>query len=137
MSTDAPSGDLETDEEAWDAERLTEGEKRIHEMGQTMLVTAAQHIDSGELTAFTEIGIGPDMTATTHQHDTLVLVEHRGHRLGQLVKCAALLAWSEIAPDSRELITYNAEENRPMLSINEAMGFTAVAYEGAWKKELS
>lgn len=137
MSTDAPSADLETDEEAWDAERLIAGEKRVEEMGQTMQVTVAQHIASGELAAFTELGIDADPAATTIQHDTLVLEEHRGHRLGQLVKCAALLSWRDAAPGSREVITYNAEENRPMLAINEAMGFTAIAYEGAWKKELS
>lgn len=137
MSTDAPSADLETDEEAWDAERLIAAEKRVEEMGQIMQVTVAQHIGTDELTAFTEIGIGPDRAATTHQHDTLVLTEHRGHRLGQLVKTEALLSWTRIAPESRDVITYNAEENRPMLAINEAMGFAPIAYEGAWKKELS
>lgn len=137
MSTDAPSADLETDEEVWDADRLRTTEDRIAEMEQTMQVTVAQHIATGELAAFTELGIGPDRTRTTHQHDTLVLREHRGNRLGQLVKCAALLAWNDVAPASPDIITYNAEENRPMLSINEAMGFTAIAYEGAWKKELT
>ncbi|WP_091232857.1 GNAT family N-acetyltransferase [Microbacterium sp. 3J1] len=136
MSTDAPSADLETDEEFWDPQRVIDAEARISEMGQTMQVTVAHHVGTGELAAFTELGIGPDPTATTHQHDTLVLREHRGHRLGQLVKCAALLAWREANPGSPELITYNAEENRPMLSINEAMGFEPIAYEGAWKKEL-
>ncbi len=137
MSTDAPSADLETDEESWDAARLTAAEERIAEMRQTMQVTVVQHIGTGELAAFTEIGIGPDPSATTHQHDTLVLREHRGNRLGQLVKCAALLSWADAAPASRDVITYNAEENRPMLSINEAMGFAPIAYEGAWKKDLS
>jgi GNAT superfamily N-acetyltransferase len=137
MSTDAPSGDLETDEEVWDAERLIASERRVEEMGQIIQVTVAQHVGTGELTAFTELRIGPDLDATTHQHDTLVLKEHRGHRLGQLVKCDAFLSWTGVAPESRDLITYNAEENRPMLSINEAMGFAAIAYEGAWKKELS
>lgn len=57
--------------------------------------------------------------------------------LGMLVKSAALLAWRRIAPDSSHVITDNAEENRPMLSIDEALGFTAVAHEGAWKKDLT
>lgn len=137
MSTDAPAAGLDVDEERWDVRRLLDMEERVAEMGRTLLVVAAEHIATGELSAFTEIGIGSDPTATTHQHDTLVLKDHRGHRLGMLVKSAALSAWHRIAPDSPHIITYNAEENRPMLSINEALGFTAVAYEGAWKKDLT
>ncbi|OAN43357.1 GNAT family N-acetyltransferase [Microbacterium sp. H83] len=137
MSTDAPSADLESDEESWDADRVTAAEARIAEMGQTIMVTAAEHIATGELAGFTEIGGGPDLSGTTMQHDTLVLSDHRGHRLGRLIKCAAILAWPDVAPESRDVITYNAEENRPMLSINEAMGFVPISYEGAWQKELT
>lgn len=137
MSTDAPSAGLDADEEKWDARRVTEMEERLAERGQTLLVVAAEHIATGELSAFTELGIGSDHSATTHQNDTLVLKEHRGHRLGLLVKCEALRLWRELMPDSLRIVTYNAEENRPMLSINEAIGFRAIAYEGAWKKELS
>jgi hypothetical protein len=137
MSTDAPAAGLEVDEETWDAQRVIEMEQRVAQMGRTILVVAAEHIETGELSAFTELGIGSDRTGATHQEDTLVLATHRGHRLGMLVKCAALLEWEHIAPESPHVITYNAEENRPMLSINEAMGFDAIAYEGVWKKELT
>ena len=136
MSTDAPAGNLEFDEEVWDAARLARHDATCMEGGRLMLITAAQHIATGALCAFNELAIGPDRTAASHQEDTLVLREHRGHRLGMLVKCTGLLTWRELAPQSPRMTTYNAEENRPMLDINEAIGFVPIAYEGAWKKVL-
>lgn len=137
MSTDAPSAGLDVDEETWDAARVRRMEARQAEAGHLMRVTAAEHIATGELSAFTELGTGTAGSTTTIQHDTLVLREHRGHRLGLRVKSAARRTWFGAAGSSRRVITYNAEENHHMLAINEALGFTAVAYEGAWKKELS
>ena len=137
MSTDVPDAELGTPEEAWDAARVARQDERIAQRGWSMQVTAAQHIDTGELCAFNELAIGSDAASVTHQYDTLVLADHRGHRLGMLVKTAGLLAWREQYPASARVITYNAEENRPMLSINEQIGFTAFAYEGAWKKDLT
>jgi GNAT superfamily N-acetyltransferase len=137
MSTDAPSAALEFDEETWDAARIAEHDGRYTSSGRTIQVTAAQHIASGELCAFNELVIGKDRTEASHQEDTLVLKEHRGHKLGTLVKCAGLLSWRTVAPQSPRVITYNAEENRPMLDINEAIGFVPIAYEGAWKKVLA
>lgn len=134
MNTDAPSAAMEWDEEVWDAQRLARHDRVILDGGRTMLVTAAQHIETGELCAFTELVLPTDRTRAIHQEATLVLKEHRGHSLGMLVKCANLLALRDQAPDSPRIITYNAEENRPMLNINEAMGFVPIAYEGAWKK---
>lgn len=137
MSTDAPAANLEFDEEQWDAARLMDVERRHLEGGTRVLVTAAQHIESGALCAFNELTIGQDPTAASFQEDTLVLKEHRGHRLGMLVKTAGLIRWHELAPNSPKMITYNAEENRPMLEINETIGFVPVRYVGAWKKTLA
>lgn len=137
MVTDAPAAALQFDEEIWDAARVAEHDAKYTGSGRTIQVTAAQHIETGELCAFNELVIGKDRSEASHQEDTLVLKEHRGHKLGTLVKCAGLLSWREIAPDSPRVLTYNAEENRPMLDINEAIGFAPIAYEGAWKKVLS
>jgi GNAT superfamily N-acetyltransferase len=136
MNTDAPAANLEFDEEVWDAARVSRHDAQYTESGRLLFVTAAQHIETGELCAFNELVIGKDRTAASHQEDTLVLKEHRGHRLGMLVKTAGLLSWRDIAPESPRMITYNAEENRPMLDINEAIGFAPIAYNGAWKKVL-
>ncbi|MGW9626817.1 GNAT family N-acetyltransferase [Microbacterium sp. NPDC055521] len=137
MSTDVPDGDLGMPEETWDAERVRREESRLTQRGWTLLVTAAQHVVTGELCAFNELALGQDERSSTHQFDTLVLSEHRGHRLGMLVKTAGLLAWRDKHPLSARVTTWNAEENRPMLSINEAIGFTPIAYEGAWRKDLT
>lgn len=137
MSTDVPDADLDMPEEIWDAERVARHDERHLQGGNTVLVTAAEHVATGELCAYNELSIGRDPASVTHQEDTLVLSAHRGHRLGMLVKTAGLLSWRERRPASPRVITYNAEENRPMLDINEAIGFAPVGYEGAWKKDLA
>ena len=63
-----------------------------------------------------------------------MLREHRGHRLGMLLKIANLQLLQEAAPGHPSVLTWNAEENRPMLGVNEAVGFVPIGYEGAWAK---
>ncbi len=136
MVTDAPSADMEFDEEVWDEARLRKMEARVLDGDRTQLVTAARHRVTGELCAFNELNMPVDHALTTHQNDTLVLSDHRGHRLGALVKTAGILHLRELAPESPRIITWNAEENRPMLAINEELGFYPAAHIGAWKKVI-
>jgi GNAT superfamily N-acetyltransferase len=136
MSTDAPSGDVDVVEEAWDADRVRRLDAKRIGGGFRVFVTVAQHVASARLVAFTELAVDEARPSIAHQEDTLVLAEHRGHRLGLLLKGENLLRLHDLLPDVREVETYNAEENRPMLAINETMGFAPVLYAGEWQKRL-
>ncbi len=136
MSTDAPIGDFDVSAETWDAARVLDSDTRLASGDRTLLTIAARHTDSGRIVGFTQLSVPPDATRPVFQDDTIVGDAHRGHRLGMALKVAGLEWLSEIAPSHRSLYTWNAEENRHMLDINEAVGFTAVGYEGGWRRDV-
>lgn len=134
MSTDAPSGELDLDPEVWDAARVAERDRATTAMGRLSLTTAAQHVGTGELVAYTVIDTPRDKPRVSYQEDTLVRADHRGHRLGMLVKALNLLALREHAPAVQRVHTWNAGENAHMLAINVALGFRERSAVGGWQR---
>lgn len=136
MSTDAPSAGLEEPENVYTVERLLVIEEAHALSPRTDLTAAVEHVPSGRLVGFTVLSVPAERSRAVHQDDTLVLREHRGHRLGMLLKVANLDHLQRVRPGHPSVITFNAEENRHMLDVNEAVGFVPMGYEGAWRKDL-
>lgn len=135
MSTDAPMGGMVMTTDPWDVERLREHDERIATSGRRAVTAAAEHLASGRLVGFTEV-IASDGEPLAVQEDTLVLRDHRGHGLGLSLKFAAAKLLASAAPEVQQVMTWNAEENRPMLDINEALGFRAIGLEGGWQRRV-
>jgi len=134
MSTDAPTAGLEEPEDIWSEARLVAVENLSAAGPRTMLTAAALHEPTGRLAGFSQLSVPVEPDRAVGQEDTLVLREHRGHRLGMLLKVANLQNLARLHPGHPSVITFNAEENRHMLAVNETLGFTPMGYEGAWKR---
>jgi GNAT superfamily N-acetyltransferase len=136
MSTDAPSAGLEEPEDIWTVERVLEGDDRAEASGLDRLVAAVEHVPTGALVGYTMLAVPPNPTRAVAQYATLVLREHRGHRLGMLLKVANLVHLERVHPGRPSVTTFNAEENRYMLDVNEAVGFVGIGFEAAWRKDM-
>jgi GNAT superfamily N-acetyltransferase len=136
MSTDVPMGDLDFEEEVWDAERIRTWERQVAESDHGYLVSAALHEPTQTLAAFTVLRYPLAYEEMVFQENTLVLREHRGRRLGMLVKVGNLRRLREVRPGAARVHTWNAEENSYMLDINVALGFRRAGVAGMWQKRV-
>jgi len=109
--------------EAWDAERVRATDRQVALMKLRAYTVAARHDATGDLAGYTEVEVWPDEPDWAFQGTTAVVREHRGHRLGLLVKLA-MMEWLGVAePQLRWILTGNAETNEHMVAINEALGY--------------
>jgi GNAT superfamily N-acetyltransferase len=115
---------------------LREAEEVAVAQGRRTVVTAVEHIASGELVGLTTISVLALRPDVVFQDDTVVLREHRGNKLGLLIKVANMERLAEQFPDARVLYTWNAPENRYLLKVNQQLGFTTAGVTGIWQKEL-
>jgi GNAT superfamily N-acetyltransferase len=136
MSTDPPLGGLALDEERWTPERVRRHEHLVDRMGRELLVAAAIERSSARPVAFTELTVSRTVPELAYQWDTLVLPEHRGHRLGLLLKLANLAQLSAVAPATRVVVTWNSAANDPMIAVNDALGCRVVSVGRTWQKRL-
>ena len=136
MSTDAPQGDLPVEPESWDVARYVDWEDSIVRRRIRQLVVAVRHDASGQVVGYSTIGIPPGETDVAFQWDTIVRGDHRGHRLGMLLKTANLEELARDQPQVRYVNTWNADDNTHMIAVNEALGFRPMEGWGEWQLDL-
>ncbi len=136
MVTDAPMGDLAVEPEIWDAARYRRKEAEAAARGRQRIATGAVDRERGQLVAYTDIGVSITQPVVADQWDTIVDPEHRGHRLGLLVKIANLKELRRRSPTTATIQTYNADANEHMVAINDELGFRPAEYSKQWQLEL-
>jgi GNAT superfamily N-acetyltransferase len=136
MSTDAPQGELALEPERWDAGRVRARDAADAARGQRTVVTAARGPD-GHLVGYTTMAVRATVAGYAKQDDTIVEPAHRGHRLGLWMKLANLELLAAEHPDVRRVGTYNADENRWMVAVNEAMGYRPRSRLVEWQLDLT
>lgn len=133
---DAPSDDLDIEDEVFPPERIRDYEDATIESGHRLLRVFARHRNSGELVGQTVVAVDAETPERAHQHDTSVVRAHRGHALGLLLKAEMLLWLAESEPQVVTLDTWNAESNHHMIRVNERLGYLPLGRELAFQGRL-
>jgi len=126
MGTDAPMGDLDYQPENYDAERIRAADEVNKLRGERTYHAAARDDQTGRVVGWTMLEFESGEAAHCWQGTTIVDPDHRGHRLGMLLKLENLIRTREVEPGMRLVDTWNAAENTYMIAINEAVGFRPV-----------
>ena len=112
----------------WDPARLGAAEQRVIAQGTRWYSVVAMHDASGEMAALTQVNVDPDVPGWAFQEITAVTRQHRGHRLGMLVKVAMLERLTELEPQVRQIMTFNAVQNDHMIAVNDELGHRVSDY---------
>jgi hypothetical protein len=130
---DAPR-DADIEDMKFDLDRIRAREEDMSLRGCTCYTMIARRVSDGAAAGYTRIYLDAARSdGWAGQADTTVLREHRGHRLGLLLKIANLLWVRDREPGVERIITWNATSNAHMLAINEAMGFELLDEWTEWR----
>ena len=127
LMTEAPAGTVEREDLTADVAAHREAEAAQARQRRTPWHAVALD-PSGEVVAQSMLMVPEHDPVFVHQWGTLVRRDHRGHRLGLALKVANLRALQhDLDTEGRRVVTWNAEDNGPMIDINERLGFVATA----------
>ncbi|HEY2879383.1 GNAT family N-acetyltransferase [Nocardioides sp.] len=130
-----PQGDLDLEDRDWTVERVRAAEERRVQIGLATFESVAVAPD-GSVVGLTGVRVSAHDPRTAHISVTMVLPEHRGHRLGLATKLDSHRALRAAFPECRLVMTSNAEVNDHMNAINGAMGYQVVETLVEYHKRL-
>jgi len=133
---DAPTDDLDIEDEVFPAERIASYEESQLAGGHRFYRVVARHRDTGALAGHSVVVVEIERPEIGDQHDTSVLQAHRGHRLGLLVKIDMLRWLAEEEPQLQTIDTWNAESNDHMVEVNERLGYEVMGRELAFQRDI-
>jgi GNAT superfamily N-acetyltransferase len=136
LAVDAPTGDIEFEEESLTPARYREYLEVFEKQGRVRLTTVAVHESSGDVVAYTDLMLPSGAPSVTWQWGTLVHRAHRGRRLGMAVKVENLRRLQADHPERERVVTGNDDTNSWMVSINEDLGFRIVELCPAYQRKL-
>ncbi len=136
MTLDAPMGEMDYEQEKWDATRYREGEQAAMSRNRRRFATAVVHEATGQVAGITGIAINRDRTAIAYQWDTIVDPDHRGHRLGMVLKTWNHRFLTQQVDGVTHINTWNAASNTFMVAVNNALGFTIAEKWSEWQLDL-
>lgn len=124
------------DPDPWDAQRVRRTEELRQRDGDRSLMAVIQDVDSGELVGMTELILAPHRPTLALQDETLVVREHRGHRLGMRLKLANLAQLKELAPEVTTVYSWIHPGNFRMNWVNAQLGFREAGQSAVWLRDF-
>jgi GNAT superfamily N-acetyltransferase len=120
---DAPMGDLTYEDEKFDLQRLQDFETALIGRGDRGYRFIARHRATGEVGGHTMVLTNQLRPYVGLQADTAVARQHRGHRLGLLLKIEMIRWLADVEPQLKIIETWNNVDNKFMIDVNEALGY--------------
>jgi GNAT superfamily N-acetyltransferase len=136
MVLDAPMGDMDYEPETWDAARYRSSEDSAIRRHRSRFTTVVIHEQSGDVAGMTEIAVNLSRPEVGYQWNTIVAPDHRGNKLGLVLKSWNHRAVADAVPELRWISTWNATTNRFMIDVNEELGFRIAEKWTEWQLDL-
>lgn len=123
MNADVPTGELDLEAAVLDDARLASSEERLAR-SYDVRVAAARRCSDGAFGGYSLLFV-PHGADHGWQDDTLVMPEHRGHRLGAALKAHN---YADLPAHVGVVHTWTAPSNTVMHRTNTALGFQVVEH---------